>query len=160
MSDMFCAVCGNTKLVASTELQVGACIGCMSTFVGREKANLETIKVLRQEVERQRGKLVEFRALAESRMRLQKIKEDGIAAGEREIKLDENPYAVNSDEWIMWAGGWAEELLKASYAKQQLVMQNASQMLETVLELARGYEQYEIAEKLETVAGTIKKVLK
>jgi len=81
---------------------------------------------------------------------------NGVTAAERGLPEDQNPHVVDSNEHVMWLAGWTAIDTRRRGLQAHAVMVWSGGVLESIIELAKGYDQTEIAVKLEVVTSKFK----
>ena len=146
-----CKICASF-LSSSTELKVVTCIDCISTMSEEIKSFKE------KEAEHQRQEKERVEQLSEVYQRIEAMgrliyaEKMGHEAGMKGLGDDECPWKANNIQHDAWMKGFWNQQLIRDLRKAEAVMLWSVGTLEHVHELATGYNQSEIADKVSMVA--------
>lgn len=147
---MQCSACGSS-LVANVEIETLSCVDCIRTFPDRIKKLTEDLMSERSLRELSDKKIANLKELM-------KIESEGQTAAWRGIEQNQCPYE-DSDKRSMWETGWSVGALFKRSEASTAVVRWAIFAVEHALELAEGYGQREIADKLESVVRKLEEIV-
>jgi hypothetical protein len=138
-------------LGSKIENHTGLCLACVEVKIARI-AELEVIehkyKVEHEELVNANAVLIERVQKFQSMM---KAEVEGVSAANNGMTEEQNPYPDGDELCVMWLNGHQSVETRRRTAQAMAVIDWSNTCLQTIQELARGYGQLEIADKIGTV---------
>ena len=150
-------------------MKLEKCLSCESLLVsGAEQRHHLCMAHLEVKIAKQMEMEVEVHDLKVAVDRLKRDKEDsdqnvakvqkllkaeteGIMAADRGISETDNPYPDGDECCAMWLNGWQSVETRRITSQAIAVIRWSTQSLDTIQELARGYGQQEISDKIDVI---------
>lgn len=149
--------CKNCTLLLSSnvEKETEYCFDCIKKIVKHEgDADNQRIE-LNELLKRSEQENSILKSQNEKFLSLMKAEMEGVSAADRGFPEEQNPYP-DGEMCVMWLNGHQSVETRRRTAQASAVIGWASQSLATIQELAKGYGQPEISDKIETVVEKLK----
>ena len=147
---MKCVHCG-VDTVSAMELRLNLCLTCIE----RRTADYVNQIGIKDSVLIENDKLKKLLDVSNKKAELyegfMKAERAGNIAAENGLPEDQNPYPAGTDENIMWLAGWTTIDTRRKSLQAAAVLSWSVDSLFVISELAHGYDQHEIAAKLDVV---------
>lgn len=152
---MFCKDCKkNSEMASKIEDKLALCIPCLEIRAVKFEELQDTCSSLVEQLKKEK----EFEDMLEEKLKkishLMQAELAGQTSAQNGLGEDQNPFALDeegSKPHIMWLAGWTAVDTRRKALQAHAVMTWASGVLTAVNELAKGYDQQEIAAKLDVV---------
>ena len=159
---MFCKDCNKEwkdGYGAPLEERLDLCVPCIELRAGKvdeleiELASMEEVHTgLRKALKTAELKVEQFNGLMYA-------EQAGMTSAENGLGEDQNPFKVEEERHIMWLAGWTAVDTRRRGLQAEAVMTWSVGMLETLIDLARGYDQQEIATKIGLVVSKYRDIV-
>lgn len=146
-----CRVHEDVVLGSKIELHVGLCFTCVETKLYglmELEAKVHDLVVENDMLKKDKGSLES--SVFRNKTLLQ-AEAAGRKAAQSGLPADQNPYSSDVDHHVMWLDGWHRVESRRELAKAAAVVEWSVVTLDVVDQLARGYGQTEIADKVTLV---------
>lgn len=147
MSGERCTECKVGTLSSFFESRLTVCADCAAKLI-------EQALVLRGELPKMTQRLREAHDTIARYTVSVEAEEKGFGASKKGFGLDQNPYKENELAQC-WTAGWCRGELERRAEQAASVIQWSVLNLDAIEELAKGYGQQEIADKLSTVSAKL-----
>jgi hypothetical protein len=150
-SQQVCNLCNENFLVSYIEHRFLKCSSCLENEYYSLSTTKQTNLELESKIKKLEDELLFIKESGKAQAEAKQIKNLGRQAFKRQLKFEENPYIKNSIEYDYWLIGWVEA------ENEQINLQTKASIIKTleivdhVQQLALGYNQDEIANKLDLI---------
>lgn len=145
---MLCVECKTGTLSSSFEESLATCSSCAAKLVEKaHKLEDENLK-LQEKVTRTNG-------IVENLLRSYTHETTGMMAAAKGLGRDQNPHGRGTVEADAWDVGWCRGEMDRRTMEAASVIEWAVLNLDVIEDLAKGYGQTEIADKLSTVTAKL-----
>lgn len=160
MSEPSCRICKGI-LPSGAEQHLEHCLHCLSGQIGLSQLRKINLESLRNENAELQEKVKQLQKDVELRDGLLAAEQQGLATARTNPLANENdnPFPKEDGRALFWESGLFSGLIERRLDEHNAVVLWSIDSLKHVAELALGYGQQEIAEKISIVSDRLDKVL-
>jgi len=153
-----CLSC-DSSLNSSFEERNNYCVLCIEGKLKLLESHVQEIQFLVNE----NKKIKEDSKLKDEKVteitRLLQAETQGIESARVGLSDEHNPFTPGNQDHVMWLSGWQSVDTRRRTEQSIAVLRWSTQMLDSVRELALGYDKTEIADKVQTVLEKLRNFL-
>lgn len=153
---MFCKDCKEDSEDSLLERDLSLCLPCIKIRAERFDELKQELEAADETISDVRKVLKTYEAKVEMFNGLMYAERAGMTSAENGLAEDQNPFKPEEERHIMWLSGWTAVDTRRRGLQAHAVMTWSVGVLESIVDLARGYDQQEIATKLDTVVSKYK----
>ena len=147
-------MCGK-ELGARTEFRTGACFECMTAMAEKLEESSSSSARLQEELDDKNGQIEKLSSKVSALEMMDRAEELGRNVAREGLGEDECPWAEGDAARLAWMKGYWAEQVSRSLRMARGVMTWSVDNLRHVHELAKGYGNDEIADKIDLIASKI-----
>lgn len=143
-----CTRCEKGTLTSFFEQKLKLCADCAAVLVDKGKLHEEQAPKLRQDLQ-------EARDFINSMVESYESEKLGADAARKGFSEDQNPFPQGNEKHAGWNFGWTRGMQDRRTAEAAAVIEWTVLNLDVIEQLAAGYGQKEIADKLEIISSKL-----